>query len=358
MGPGVLGVDGPRLGGGLELLPPEGPEGLQLPEDGPRSPALGHQHRLVDEDAEQPGHLDLVDAVTGADPFGPLEVERAGEHREPGEEALLGRGEQLVGPLHEIAEGAVAGVGGPPRAGQDAEALGQPFGELLRAHRPHRRRRQLEGEGHAVESDADLGDRLAGVVVEHEVRLGGLGPLGEQADGGDLPERVEPFLAARRHRERRHRPHDLTGDAEGLTAGGQHVHARAPPQQQLDELAGRVQDVFAVVEHQQEVLRRQQLGDGVGEGPVGALLHVEGVGDGGGDRALLAHRSQLDEADPLRVRGRDGGGQPVGQAGLAHTAGPEEGEDAAGVEEAQGQLEVALPTDERGGLGRDGPSPP
>ena len=194
------------------------------------------------------------------------------------------------------------------------------------------------------------------VVVEHEVRLRGLGPLGEETNRGDLPECVELLLPARRHRERRHRPHDLAGDAERLAAGGQHVHVRAPPQHQLDELTGGVEDVLAVVEHQQEVLRREQLGDGVGEGSVGPLLHVEGVGDGGGDRALVAHRGQLDETDTVRVGGRDRGGQPMGQAGLAHPSGPEQGEDPAGVEEPQGQLEVAFPADQRGGLGRDAPA--
>ena len=170
-------------------------------------------------------------------------------------------------------------IGRAPRTGEHAEPFGQSFRELGRAHRPHPCRRQLERERHAVEPDADLGDRGRVCVVELEVVARGTGPFDEELHRGDLGQRGDRVGAIGRDRERRNRPHDLGRDAERLAARRQHAHIGAPPQDELHQLAGRVEHVLAVVEHEQEVLRSEQLDDRVGERPVWPLLHVERVAD-------------------------------------------------------------------------------
>ena len=290
-----------------QLLPTELAQRLQLAVA--VRPCAGDHHRLVDEHAEQPGDVDARRCRCRRTPARPVRASNdAREHREPVEQPLLDRREQVVGPLHEIAQRAVPRVGGAPRAGEHPEALGQPLGELRRAHRPHPRRRQLERERHAVEPDADLGDRGAVVVVEHEVRLRRPGPLHEQLHRGARRRASSSGSSTlRRHRQRRHRPHHLGGDAERLAAGGEHLHVGAPPQHQLDQLAGRCRArARSCRARAAAYCDAEQLDDRVGERPVRPLLHVERGGDRGGDRALVAHRRRARPGARRRRTGRDG----------------------------------------------------
>ena len=223
---------------------------------------------------------------------------------------------------------------------------GRRAGELVRAHRAHARRRQLERERHAVEPDAELGDGAPVALVEGEVGLGRGGPGHEQLHRGDRGEVGQRLVGVARHRQRRHRPHQLGRDAERLPAGGEDLHLRAPLQHQVDQLAGGVDHVLAVVEHQEEAARREHVDDRVGERPLRPLLHLERSRNRGGDRALVAHRAELDPAHPVGERRRHGVRQPAGQAGLAHPTGAEQGEDATGREQPLDQLEVLVAADE------------
>ncbi len=101
-----------RVGVGAfgELLAPELAQGLEQAE----ATALRDEHRLVDEHAEQPDDVALVDAVARGHAFCLLEHERAREHGEAVEEQLLHRCEQVVRPLDQVAERAVARIRGAP----------------------------------------------------------------------------------------------------------------------------------------------------------------------------------------------------------------------------------------------------
>jgi hypothetical protein len=350
---GVRPVDPRGLRPGREALAPELAQGLELPVAGTRAGVLGDQHRLVDEHAEELGHVDVVDAMTDAHAFGTLEVERAREHRDPLEQPLLRRREQVVGPLDEIAERPVPWIGRASRSCEHPKAFRKPLGELRGAHRPHARRRELECQRHAVEPDADLGHRLARRVVEHEVVLHRAGAVDEQLHRGDLGKVLERLVATARYRQRWNRPHDLGGDSKGLPARRQHLHVRAPAQDELDELTRGVEHVLAVVEHEQDLLRREELDDRVRQRPVGPLLHVERVADGRGDGGLGADRRELDETHAVAETRRDRRREPVREPGLADSTRSEEREDAPRLEEPRRDLEVALSSDEGSRVGGD-----
>ena len=230
---------------------------------------------------------------------------------------------------------------------------GRQLGELFGTHRPHARRRQLDREGHTVEPDAQLGDGGAVRLVELEVGLRGAGALHEELHRGHVGELVEREVRTSRNRKGWHRPHQLGGDAERLAAGGQDLHVGTPLQHLLDELAGGVEHVLAVVEHEQHRPRRQQLDDRLVEGAARPLLHVERGRERGRDRALVAHRRELDQAHAVGEVVGDGAGEAVREARLAHAARTEQREDAPGLEQARRELEVTLAPDQRGRLHRE-----
>ena len=150
--------------------------------------------------------------VVGADRLGGRQVAAAGEHRQPFEDALLVVEEQLVAPVDDGAQRLLAGQRGARPAGQQAEPIVEPSGDLRERERPGAGGGQLDGERQPVEPGADVGDHLVVVVGELERRAGGLGPGDEEAHGVV-------------GRERRHRPDGLAADAQPLAAGGEEPQA-------------------------------------------------------------------------------------------------------------------------------------
>ncbi len=74
-----------------EMRPAVGPQGLQQRVPDPAFGRPDGDHRRVHQRGQQVDHLTAFDAVAGADLFGGGEVEASGEHREPVEQASLGR---------------------------------------------------------------------------------------------------------------------------------------------------------------------------------------------------------------------------------------------------------------------------
>ena len=76
--------------------------------------------------------------------------------------------------------------------------------------------------------------------------------------------------------------------------------------------------------------------------PVRSLLHVERVGDGGGDRVRFADRRELDEAYAVGETVGDGRGEAVREPGLADATGPEQREDPPRLEQPARELQVGV----------------
>jgi hypothetical protein len=141
-------------------------------------------HGFVDERRQHRRHRLTRQRFVAAYLFDGFEVERTGERRQPAKQ-LLGIGiEQLIRPVDELLQGAMSLVGHPTRAGQQAEAVVEPFRDLLRRQRSRASGRQFDGKGNTVEAPTQLRHRCERRFISREVRVGGMSPFHEQRNGG------------------------------------------------------------------------------------------------------------------------------------------------------------------------------
>ena len=125
--------------------------------------------------------------------------------------------------------------------------------------RPHPDRRELESQRYAVQPPAHL-DHLSPVgLVDHELRHHRADAIGEENQGLVLVG-VGGRHLGRRRRQRWHRQDLLTFDAEHVPAGGQDPQLRCGRQQLAHQYGARLGHLLTVVEHQQQVLVLQVLG--------------------------------------------------------------------------------------------------
>lgn len=111
-----------------ELLPPILAHGLQHREPGPAV----HIHFLPDEVFGYQRGLDVQRIVTcavfrGGDSFGGLERAAAGEHRQPPEDVLLFRGQEVVALGNRASQRPLAFGEIPGPAGEEREAMVEPL---------------------------------------------------------------------------------------------------------------------------------------------------------------------------------------------------------------------------------------
>ena len=96
--------------------------------------------------------------VVRADGLRGRQVATAGEHRQPLEDALLVVEEQLVAPVDDGAQRLLARKRGARPAGEQAEPIVEPSGDLRDRERSGAGGGQLDGERQPVEPGADVGD--------------------------------------------------------------------------------------------------------------------------------------------------------------------------------------------------------
>jgi hypothetical protein len=127
----------------------------------------------------------------------------------------------------------------------------------------------LESERQTVESSADLDHRAGVGVVEAEASAHGADPVQEERHRW---RRLDLALARRRRwdRQREHGPDVLAPDAQALAARGHDRDLRAAAGQRLHQARGGVEDVFAVVHHEQHPA-----------GPQGVHQRIREVAPGG-----------------------------------------------------------------------------
>ena len=99
----------------------------------------------------------------------------------------------------------------------------------------------------------------------------------------------------------------LAFDGEPLATGGNHAHIRARLDDPLGDGPGCLDEVLAVVEHQEQFLRLDELNDavdGVGTGPE---RDAQGDGDHLHERAGAVCRGQLAKPGAVAIVGHDFG---------------------------------------------------
>ena len=163
------------------------------------------------------------------------------------------------------------------------------------------RRRQLNGERDPVEPPADLDDRRCGGGVQLEAGVGGLRPLDEQGHGRHRRQIEARGVRAAVDRQRLDRPHVLARDGERLPARRQDRHRRRRSQDAVHQPGDRLDEVLAVVEHQQRVAGAEHVDDRLLDRRPLPGVHVESRRERLERRSFVDDRHQLDEVDAVGV---------------------------------------------------------
>ncbi len=163
-----------------------------------------------------------------------------------------------MAPVDGRGQGAVARQDRARLTGKQPKTVVEFPGDLLCRHVPAAGRRQFDGQWDPVEAAADLGNG-GGVLFRHrERRPSSPGAVEEQAHGVVLREdRYSQGVLNRRSGQGGHAPGHLAGHPQWLATGGQHAGGLVSNEQLGDQLGAPVEQVLAVVEHQQRGLDAQ-----------------------------------------------------------------------------------------------------
>ena len=286
---------------------------------------FGGDHRLVDERGEQVEHVEFVEhvecveVIVGARSLGGFELEVGGEHPEPAEECPFVVIEEVVAPLDGAEQRLLSGCGGAIGTGEQLEPLPETLDDLAGRHRPETGRSELDGERDAVEVATDRHDVGDVVGGDLEGQVGEAGSFGEQPDGV-VGHGGGGFDVGVGHRERRHPVHHFAGDAEALAAGGEHGELRASREEFAAESGDGVDDLFAVVEHEQDPLGADRFGEGDLEWLPADRSDTEELCDLLDEHTAVDDGAEFGHAEPVGEVGDHPFGDADREAGLAGAA--------------------------------------
>nr|WP_159058837.1 hypothetical protein [Streptomyces caeruleatus] len=280
-----------------------------------------------------------------------LQIEAARQHRQPRPRQLLAPGAQFTAPVDRRPQGLVAGQGRGAAAGEEAVAVVQAVEELVHVEHAHADRGEFDGEWEAVEAAAEPGDGPAVGGGQPEAGDHGGGPVGEERQGrvalgaGEVAVRVGD-------RQGPYVEEVFLGEAEAVAAGGEDPYAGRAVQQRGGELGAGRQQVFAVVDQQQQSAVPQPFHQRAERWPRGVVVQVERVGGGERDERGVVQAGEVHEADAVGegapYRGRDA----RGEAGLADAARAGQGDQPCPGQQFTSGGEFAAPVDEAGRLDR------
>ena len=169
-------------------------------------------------------------------------------------------------------------------AGPPAEQVERAVEAAVQVGERERRqpsRGELDGQRHPVEAADDVGDQFEVRGRGRRAGAHSAGPVEEHRHGGNL----RRLLPGARQRERGQPEGVFGGQAERLAARRQHAQPRAGRQQRADDVARGVEQVLAVVDHQQAgpvAEQRRAGGQDVARDDVQVQRRGERVRDRGG----------------------------------------------------------------------------
>ena len=158
-------------GRGTEMCHTQLAQRLELREAGGGTAAIHHDHRLVDQAAEHIDNVMRLQRLMTAHGASRGGIERAWEDRQAVEQAPLAVVEQLIRPVHCGVQRLVSFGPVPLTDVQHTEAITEPVGDVTHGQRAHPSRRQLDGQGYAIEVLTDLGDDNAVLSRHHEASI-------------------------------------------------------------------------------------------------------------------------------------------------------------------------------------------
>ena len=308
-------------------------------------------HRLVDEGGEQVEHVEFVEVVAGAAAFGSFEWEVVGEHAEASEEGAFGGVEEVVAPLDGAEQRLLSRGRGAVGTGEQLEALAESSDDLVGRHRPEAGGGELDGERDPVEVATDRHHVTDVVDGQLEGVVGEPGAVDEEPDRveGDGGTGVDVGVG---QRERRDPVDDFAGDTEALAAGGEHVEVRAPGEQVAAQRGDRFDDLFAVVEHEQDTLGADRLGEGDEKWFAADRCDSESLGDLLDEDVDVADGAEFRHAEAVGEVGHHPFGDANGETGLAGAAGSGQGDRPVLAHEVADVGDLAAAADEAGELDR------
>ena len=175
--------------------------------------------------------------------------------------------EQVVGPVDRVAQRLVTLERRAAPAREQPEPLVEPSHEILGGHRPHPRRGQLDRQRDPVEAPTQLAT-ASGVAVRRarsrSSPTSARSTNSRTASAASSASRRRPSSgrpATAPRRSARPRPPDPPGSSRAPTTLG-HTRARS-----VDHVRDGIEEVLAVVEHQQQPLRGQVLEHRLFEAP-------------------------------------------------------------------------------------------
>ncbi len=266
-------------------------------------------HRLGDQVGQSPDDRHRVVRQVG-DRLGRGQREVAQEHAQPHEQLALRRVEQVEAPVERRPQRAVAGRRPPAGGAEQPEAVVEAHADLADRQAADQRGRQLDRQRDAVEPRADLGHAVERLARRGEAGQRGPAPLQEQLHrlGPQDGVGVDPDRAGVGQPQRADAQHALGRHLQVLPARGQDAGRRAALQHGLGRLGGGLDDVLAVVEHDQHLVVADRPAQVV-ERPGLVGLGAERRAHRPRDQARFGHGRQVDEPDAGR--------EPVDQL-LAH----------------------------------------
>jgi hypothetical protein len=174
----------------------------------------------------------------------------------------------------------------------------------------------------------------------------------EQARGGRLGEGLDAVVGP--HVEGRDAVDQFARNPQCLAAGGEHAQMRAIAQQVAGDFGTGSNQVFAVVDNEQQLARAEHLQQDVENALAAHLRDPEGLGDGAGDLARVGERGQLDQGDTVAECAAVDllVGKVEGQAGLARSARAGDGHQRHFGQPVRQLVELVLATDKAVELAR------
>jgi hypothetical protein len=193
-------------------------------------------------------------------------------------------------------------------------------------------------QGRRLGLEREVAEHGGRAVTEEDHRVG----------AGDRVGRV----VARRDGQRAGAEDPLAWDPQRLAACREQAQLRAGAQEVLGKPGTGVDEVFAIVEHEQQLRLSQALQDVPEQAAVRPLAHTENTGNRLQDQLRIEHRRQIDHPGAIPDLLGHSCGDLDRQPGLSGPAGPRQGDETGAAEQRREFLELPLASNKAGELGQ------
>ena len=259
-----------------------------------------------------------------------LQGEAASEDRQPTEERLGARVEQVIAPGNGGGDGLLARRQIARPVGEQLQPIAHLGQQRLRGEDGAAGRGQLDRQRQPIQLSTERGHGRGVRLGQGKCRPHGPGALGEELDRLVLRHDGErgaiPWQGQRIDRK------ELLGmEMERGAAGGQHLERGTAGEQGTDEIGRCGHQVLAVVEQEQRLPRVEGADQDIADRGVCGGPESEGRGDRGGNQGGIGQRRQIDPHHPIREVRRHVTGDGQRQAGLAHPTGTGQGQQRDGL---------------------------